>query len=124
MHVPLIFVEIIEKRISECPYSSASKYFLGLMIYDCWSRRPHRAQHMAQPGKERDAALEKIAEMFDKQEQRSSDPGRFDHFVGRIVREEMAKAGVTLRRSQLGDVWCSAELVRRCGAKPQRISCG
>ncbi len=93
VNVPEVFAPVIEARIPEIPYDSASAYFLGLAIFDCWSRREHRytAKLMAQPPKVRDAAFAKLAAKF-KEGKGAEKPGWFDHFVEEIVRVELQKA--------------------------------
>ncbi|MEA3212248.1 MAG: hypothetical protein QOE70_5305 [Chthoniobacter sp.] len=93
VNTPPMLAEIIDKRVPECPYSSASAYFLGLAIFDCWSRREHRytAKLMAQPPPIRDAAFERLATEF-KQRKGATTPGWFDHFVQEVVESELSKA--------------------------------
>lgn len=97
VNAPLAIAEMIDERIPECPYKSDSDYFLGLAIFDCWSRRPHRytALLLAQPAVVRDAAFLELAQQFKKGETKSSDPGWFDRFVERIISEELRKRGIT-----------------------------
>ncbi len=93
VNAPHVLAEIIDARIPEIPYSSESSYFLGLAIFDCWSRRPHRytAKLMAQPPKIRDAAFAKLAEKY-KEGIGAEQPGWFDRFVEEVVRTELNKA--------------------------------
>lgn len=96
VNVPEVLVDMIETRIPECPYASASSYFLGLAIFDCWSRREHRytAMLMNNPGGIRDATFKRLAVEFKARTVKSESPGWFDHFVERIVKQELAKAGL------------------------------
>jgi hypothetical protein len=95
VNIPWIMVEMIEQRYAECPYKSVSDYFLALALFDCWCRRHHRytVTMMAQPPKVRDAAIAQIVEQFKNGETKTGDPGWFDRFIERIVREEILKAG-------------------------------
>ena len=101
VNAPPTLAEIIDERIPECPYDSASSYFLGLAIFDCWSRREHRytAKLMAQPPRIRDAAFAKLAEEF-KRHKGATTPGWFDHFVQRIVEAELEKVQTPKRSTR------------------------
>jgi hypothetical protein len=101
VNAPPILAEIIDERIPECPYDSASSYFLGLAIFDCWSRREHRytAKLMAQPPKIRDAAFAKLAAEF-KEHKGAATPSWFDHFVQRVVEAELEKVQTPKRSTR------------------------
>lgn len=114
VNVPLSLAPMIMARIPECPYSGASAYFLALAIFDCWSRREHKltTKLMALPGKAKDEAFVKIAEEFARQtEARAAGKttpeeqklGWFDHFIKRIVEEEIHKATSGLPKPQPSD---------------------
>lgn len=101
VNAPHVLAEIIDERIPECPYDSDSAYFLGLAIFDCWSRREHRytAKLMAQPPRIRDAAFAKLAAEF-KEHKGASTPGWFDHFVQRVVEAELEKVQTPKRSTR------------------------
>lgn len=94
VNVPPDLAEAIRQRIPECPYASDSAYFLGLAIFDLWSRREHRytARLMAQPPTVRDAAIAELVAQFKTGKPAKSDPGWFDHFVQRVIEAEREKA--------------------------------
>lgn len=114
VNVPLSLAPMIMARIPECPYGGASAYFLALAIFDCWSRREHKltTKLMALPGKAKDEAFVKIAEEFARQTearaagkttQEEQKLGWFDHFIKRIVEEEIQKATSNLPKSEPKD---------------------
>lgn len=107
VNVPLSLAPMIMARIPECPYSGASAYFLALAIFDCWSRREHKltTKLMVLPGKAKDEAFVKIAEEYARQtEARAAGKetpeveklGWFDHFIKRIVEEEIRKGSASI----------------------------
>jgi hypothetical protein len=103
VNAPLDLAAMIDARILECPYDSPSNYFLALAIFDCWSRREHKltVKLMSFPPRARDEAFTKVAEEYRRQSEAlkagTAKPeeqklGWFDHFIKKIVQEEIRKA--------------------------------
>lgn len=111
VNVPLTLAPMIMARIPECPYSGASAYFLALAIFDCWSRREHKltTKLMALPGPAKDEAFVKIAEEYARQTEaikagtgkpEEQKLGWFDHFIKRIVEEEIRRASAAIPKPE------------------------
>ena len=111
VNVPLALAAMIKARIPECPYNGASAYFLALAIFDCWSRREHKltTKLMALPGSAKDEAFARIADEYARQTEArkagTAKPeeqklGWFDHFIQRIVEEEIRRASTITSKTE------------------------
>lgn len=91
VNVPAVLAIILRQRMVELKFSSSSAYFLSLLVFDLYARRPHLLTGSIQSDspETRDAFFEGIARDFD--DLQSKPPGWFEHRLEELARQQSAE---------------------------------
>lgn len=94
INLPAPLTRLVQKRVDEEGYGSASEYFVALAAYDLLLRREHRitASLMRRPRAFRDAIFTDIARNFDQGESPTRPGSWLEHRLEELVQERLGPA--------------------------------
>ena len=127
VEVPLDLGNAIAKRVPETGYPSVRSYFIGLILYDLWCRRPHSLtlKVTQEPPAVRDGTIAQIGADYLAGKTGRLDASYFERYLKEIIDAEIGKHQADLEARQNAQAASAAgadQAIPPASAAPSRAS--